>query len=94
MVFDATFGISKMNHDSTGATLALGNFGLDSSGIPGINGGANFSSDPRYAGMPASASGQLTWVAPVLGHVGNANGWDPVERDERTYAFASNVTKL
>ena len=26
--------------------------------------------------------------------VGNANGWDPVERDERTYAFASNLTKL
>ena len=22
--------------------------------------------------------------------VGNANGWDPVERDERTYAFAGN----
>ena len=26
--------------------------------------------------------------------LGNANGWDPVERDERTYAFASNLTKL
>ena len=26
--------------------------------------------------------------------VGNLNGWDPVHRDERTYAFSGNLTKL
>ena len=26
--------------------------------------------------------------------LGNFDGWDPVNRDERTYAFASNLTKL
>ena len=52
-VFDATYGISKMTHESTAGDFALGNYGLDTLGIPGTNGGANFSSDPRYAGMPA-----------------------------------------
>ena len=51
-VFDATYGISKMNHDSIAGDAALGNFGLNDLGIHGTNGGANFSGDPRYAGMP------------------------------------------
>ena len=49
-VFDATYGISKMTHESIAGDAALGNFGLDELGIHGTNGGANFSSDPRYAG--------------------------------------------
>src|SRR4029453_12573875 len=52
-VIDATYGISKMNHESTAGDFGLGNFGLNELGIPGTNGGANFSSDPRYAGIPA-----------------------------------------
>ena len=44
-----------MNHESVAGDFGLGNFGLDELGIPGTNGGANFSSDPRYAGMPAFA---------------------------------------
>ena len=91
MVFDATLGISKMNHTSQESDLALGNFGLETLGIPGMNGGSNFSNDPRYAGIPFFLMGSC-WCNFDI--VGNANGWDPVERDERTYAFASNLTKL
>ena len=56
-----------------------------------MNGGRNFSSDPRYAGIPFFLMGSC-WCNFDI--VGNANGWDPVERDERTYAFAGNLTKL
>jgi hypothetical protein len=91
MVFDATLGISKMTHTSQESDLALGNFGLQTLGIPGMNGGKNFSSDPRYSGIPFFLMGGC-WCNFDI--VGNANGWDPVERDERTYAFASNLTKL
>jgi Carboxypeptidase regulatory-like domain/TonB dependent receptor len=95
MVFDATLGISKMTHNSQESDIALGNFGLETLGIPGMNGGANFSSDPRYAGFPAFCIGASgCWSGPGFSTVGNLNTWDPVERDERTYAFASNLTKL
>ncbi len=85
-VFDATLGLSKMTHSTIAGDFGLGNFGLDTLGIPGTNGGANFSSDPRYAGMPAFYTGFDT--------IGNNDGWDPVQRDERTYALSTNVTKL
>jgi len=85
-VFDATMGISKMTHESTSGDAALGNFGLDVLGIHGTNGGANFSSDPRYAGLPTFLTGFTT--------IGQAESWVPVQRDERTYAFTGNVTKL
>jgi hypothetical protein len=91
MVLDATLGISKMDHTSSESDLALGNFGLETLGIPGMNGGANFSDDPRYGGIPFFLMGGC-WCGFDI--VGNANGWDPVERDERTYAFATNLTKL
>jgi hypothetical protein len=91
MVFDATLGISKMNHVSEESDLALGNFGLSTLGIPGMNGGANFSGDRRYGGIPFFLMGGC-WCGFDI--IGNANGWDPVERDERTYALSTNLTKL
>ena len=80
-VLDATLGISKMNHESVGGDAGEGNFGLDVLGIPGFNGGGNFSDDPRYAGIPA-------FVTSGFATLGNNDGWVPVQRDERTYAFA------
>jgi hypothetical protein len=88
MVFDATYGISRMTHETTTQDATFGNFGLDVLGIPGTNGGANFSDDPRYAGIPyvitSSSSSSL----------GNPESWTPVQRDERTYALSVNVTKI
>ena len=42
-------------------TRAKGNFGLETLGIPGMNGGRNFSSDPRYAGLPAITPSAAAW---------------------------------
>ena len=92
MVFDATLGISKMTHTSAGERpRARATSGSRRSAFPGMNGGRNFSSDPRYAGIPFFLMGSCWCNFDIIG---NANGWDPVERDERTYAFASNLTKL
>ncbi len=92
-VLDSTYGISKMNHDSVGGDQGLGNFGLDTLGIHGFNGGANFSNDPRYAGIPAFIPGDI-WSGDRFATIGNSDSWVPVQRDERTYAFAANVTRL
>ena len=98
MVFDATFAFAKMTHESTEPdSAAKGNFGLETLGIPGHERRGNFSSDPRYAGIPAiSPFGCCTnWGSTgIWDTIGTVNTWDPVERDERTYAFASNLTKL
>ena len=59
MVFDATFGISKMNHNSQESDLALGNFGLETLGIPGMNGGQQLQQRPALCRHPASSS----WAA-------------------------------
>jgi len=101
-VFDATLGISRMTQTAEESDIALGNFGREVLGIPGMNGGTNFADDRRYGGIPAflmrCASGPMVriqcgcWCG--FSTVGNLNGWDPVERDERTYSVASNLTKL
>ena len=85
-VFDATFGVSRMDQKVTGGDFGLGNFGRDTLGIPGTNGGRLYGDDPRYAGLPSFVTGFST--------LGNDDGWNPVERHERTYAFGGNVTKL
>ena len=87
-VFDATYGISRMTHETIAGDFGFGNFGLDTLGIPGMNGGANFSSDPLYAGIP------YVTTSSSFASLGNADGWNPVQRDERTYALSANVTKI
>ena len=55
MVFDATLGISKMNHNSQESDLALGNFGLETLGIPGMNGGKTSAATRAMAASPSSS---------------------------------------
>jgi hypothetical protein len=92
MVLDATFAAARMTHETVAGDAALGNFGLDTLHIPGTNGGRNFSSDPRYAGLPTISPGSL-WSG-GFDWIGNIDGWDPVQRDERTYALSTNLTKV
>ena len=90
MVFDATCGISKMNHESTARDFGLGNFGLDMLGYPGHERRRELqqrSALRRHAVLPDRLLVQLRLI-------GNDDGWDPVQRDERTYAFSTNMTKL
>jgi len=92
MVLDATYAVAKMEHETVAGDATLGNFGLETLGIPGMNGGKNYSGDPRYAGLPTISPGAL-WSG-GFDWIGNIDGWDPVQRDERTYALSTNLTKL
>lgn len=85
-VADITYGVSTMDHITEPGDFSLGNFGLETLGIPGTNGGRLYSGDPRYAGMPTFFTG--------FSDLGNTDGWTPVERDERTYALGGNITKI
>ncbi len=91
-VVDATYGISRMTHETTAGDFGFGNYGLDTLHIPGMNGGANFSNDPRYAGIPLFTI--VNADSSTFSSLGNPDGWNPVQRDERTYALAANITKV
>jgi hypothetical protein len=101
-VFDATLGISRMTQTAEESDIALGHYGREVLGIPGMNGGTNFADDRRYGGIPGFLL-RCTGGAYVRNQcgcwcgfsaVGNLNGWNPVERDERTYSLAGNLTKV
>jgi hypothetical protein len=85
-VLDSTFGFSRQNQEVLASDFALGNFGVDTLGIPGTNGATSYADDPRYAGFPS--------FNPGFSAIGNNAGWNPLFRDERTYAFSTNITKL
>jgi hypothetical protein len=82
MILDSTFGFSRQSQVVTGPDFELGNYGADVLGIPGTNG-----PDPRQAGIP-----QFDFE--TFSALGNNAGWNPLERDERTYAFGLNLTKV
>jgi Carboxypeptidase regulatory-like domain/TonB dependent receptor-like, beta-barrel len=81
MILDSTFSISRQKQDVVGPDFELGNIGSDILGIPGTNG-----TDPRLAGFPQFVTG--------LSDLGNNAGWNPLERDERTYNLGANLTKI
>ena len=84
VVWDATFGFARQKQDVLGPDFQAGNFGLDVLKIPGTN--DQGLGDSRYAGYPQFDTGFTA--------LGNYEGWMPIFRDERTYSFATNVTKL
>lgn len=81
MILDSTFGMSRQDQIVVGPDVALGNVGLDILRIPGTNG-----PDPLQAGFPQFETG--------MSPLGNNAGWNPMTRDERTYNFSANVTKI
>jgi hypothetical protein len=84
VILDSTFGFSRQDQHVLGPDFQVGYFGLDTLGIPGTNDPVN--RDPRYAGYPRFDTG--------FSPLGNRDTWNPIFRDERTYSFATNVTKL
>ena len=84
VILDSTFGFSRQDQEVLGPDFQAGYFGLDVLGIPGTNDPIN--RDPRYAGYPRFDTG--------FSFLGNRDGWNPIFRDERTYSFATNMTKL
>ncbi|MCC6163880.1 MAG: TonB-dependent receptor [Acidobacteria bacterium] len=89
LIWDATFGISKMDQNVIGPDFGT-NYGLTEFGIPGTNSAGTSgpgSSDPlRYSGFPRFNIG--------LEGIGNSNTWTPVWRKEASYTFSTNVTKV
>jgi hypothetical protein len=83
MVWDATFGYSRQKQDVLGPDHNVGNFGLETLGIPGTNDAGI--GDDRYQGYPRFDTG--------FSVLGNFEGWMPIFRDERTYSFTTNVSK-
>ncbi|MCA1650385.1 MAG: TonB-dependent receptor, partial [Acidobacteria bacterium] len=80
MVMDGSFGFTDMNQEVTSADLGQ-NFGLEVLRIPGTNG-----PDSRQGGVPAFFTG--------FSDFGNAQGWIPIFRDDRSYTFNTNVSWL
>ncbi|MGH8244806.1 MAG: TonB-dependent receptor, partial [Gammaproteobacteria bacterium] len=78
LLFDATFGGTRMHHDTQGPDFGK-NIGLDVLRIPGTNG-----PDPRQSGFP---------IFNITGYtsLGNTNNWSPVERNDRLYTYAGNL---
>jgi hypothetical protein len=84
VLVDSTFGFSRQDQEVLGPDFQAGYFGLDTLGIPGTNDPVD--RDPRYAGYPRFDTG--------FSALGNRDGWNPIFRDERTYSFATNMTKI
>ena len=79
-LIDGNFSITNRHHETTGPDFGQ-NIGLDVLGIPGTNG-----PDIRQSGFPQIAYGYTG--------LGNQNNWSPVFRDERSYTFTQNATKI
>ncbi|MPY89383.1 MAG: hypothetical protein GEU99_15830 [Luteitalea sp.] len=90
LVLDSTFGFSRQDQQVAASDFELGFFGRDVLGIPGTNGGSGqFANDERYSGFP-----QFDFADGGFTDLGNNAGWNPLFRDERTYAITTNLTKV
>jgi hypothetical protein len=79
LLLDANFGGTLMHHDTTGPDFGT-NIGSDVLKIPGTNG-----PDIRQSGFP---------IFDISGYsqLGNTNNWSPVERNDRLYTYAANLS--
>jgi hypothetical protein len=84
VILDSTFGFSRQDQEVLGPDFQAGNFGLEVLGLRGTNDAG--AGDDRYAGYPRFDTG--------FSPLGNRDGWNPIFRDERTYSFGTNVTKV
>ncbi len=78
-LIDGTFGWTRFGQDVEPPDLGT-NFGLDVLGIPGTNG-----PDPRESGMPPMY---------ISGYsdLGNAEGWNPLYRNDQSYTANVNAS--
>jgi hypothetical protein len=89
LLLDGNVGANVMQQSMTGPDYGT-NYGTDVFGIRGLNadgvGGPGSADLQRYSGMPVFSTG--------LGTLGNNSTWTPVWRDERSYTFSTNLTKV
>jgi Carboxypeptidase regulatory-like domain/TonB dependent receptor len=82
-LIDGNFSITQRNQQVLGPDYGT-NFGLEVLGIPGTNG-----TDIRQSGFP-----QFNFATNTYTGLGNQNNWSPTFRDERSYTFTQNATKI
>lgn len=80
-IIDGNFSVTHRSHNTIPPDYGK-NVGLDVLGIPGTNG-----PDIRQSGTPQ-------FFFSTYSGLGNQNGWSPVFREERSYTFTQNATKL
>ncbi|QQS47969.1 MAG: TonB-dependent receptor [Acidobacteriota bacterium] len=80
-IVDGNFSVTHRNHNTIPPDYGQ-NVGLDVLGIPGTNG-----PDIRQSGTPQ-------FFFTTYSGLGNQNGWSPVFRDERSYTFTQNATRI
>ena len=80
-IVDGNFSVTHRTHQTQGPDFGK-NIGLEVLGIPGTNG-----PDPRQSGIPQFNITGYTGL-------GNQNNWSPVQREERSYTFTQNATKI
>lgn len=80
-IVDGNFSVTHRSHNTIPPDYGK-NIGLDVLGIPGTNG-----PDIRQSGTP-----QFNFN--TYSGLGNQNNWSPVFREERSYTFTQNATKL
>jgi len=86
MVMDGVFGYTRFDQ-IVGIPGVDRNVGLDDWKIPGTNGGRQFASDTRYGGPPAISGFGFS-------NIGVAATWTPLFRNDRSYTYQTNFTKL
>jgi hypothetical protein len=79
-LLDGNFSVNHRHHETTGPDYGQ-NIGLEVLEIPGTNG-----DDIRQSGFPQINFGYTG--------LGNQTNWSPVFRDERSYTFSQNATKV
>ena len=89
-LMDGNFGFTDMNQVVAGDGLALGNYGIDTLGIPGVNNNnqdqACIFNDQNYcAGVPRFNLSSYT-------DPGHPSGWMPLDRNEDSITFTHNFS--
>ena len=84
-LMDGNFSYTRFDQTVRGPDHGK-NWGTDVWKIPGTNGGYNYPGDPMYSGLPNIQQGFTNW--------GNNDTWMPVNRNDRSYLFNTNFSKI
>ena len=89
-LMDGNFGFTDMNQVVAGDDLALGNYGADTLGIPGVNNNTQdqaciFNGENYCAGVPNMSLSTYS-------NYGTQDGWMPLDRNEDSITFTHNFS--
>ena len=89
-LMDGNFGFTDMDQVVAGDDLALGNYGLDTLGIPGVNNNGQdqaciFNGENYCAGVPRMN-------LDTYSDYGTQDGWMPLDRNEDSLTFTHNFS--